>query len=185
MTIALNDIADVRSMPVTRPMRAAAPSRRNSVAANDFRRPEPGTAEYGLLDGHHSARCGVVCEERLESPSLAVTVAGCLLAALVVFGLFGVWNWRVGGPAGADVAQPVAASVAGAQAGDAGGASGASGPATTAVVEVRAGESLPDLAARIAPGVPVGDVVATILDMNGLSGEAVHAGQVLLAPASR
>ncbi|MEU0494453.1 LysM peptidoglycan-binding domain-containing protein [Mycobacterium sp. NPDC006124] len=59
-------------------------------------------------------------------------------------------------------------------------------PATTpprlAVVQVQAGESLEQLAQRIAPDASVGAVVDEIRDLNELKTAAVDAGQTLIAP---
>lgn len=55
-------------------------------------------------------------------------------------------------------------------------------PAALAVVRVEPGESLQDLAARVAPGAPVRDVVERIRDLNALDSSAVSAGQTLIAP---
>lgn len=55
-------------------------------------------------------------------------------------------------------------------------------PASLAVVRVEPGESLQDLAARVAPGAPVRDVVERIRDLNALDSSAVSAGQTLIAP---
>ena len=61
------------------------------------------------------------------------------------------------------------------------------GPAPTpaarlAVVQVQAGESLEQLAQRIAPDASVGSVVDQIRDLNELKSAAVDAGQTLIAP---
>jgi hypothetical protein len=55
-------------------------------------------------------------------------------------------------------------------------------PARLAVVQVQAGESLEQLAQRIAPDSSVGSVVDQIRDLNELSSPAVDAGQTLIAP---
>ncbi|QLL09356.1 LysM peptidoglycan-binding domain-containing protein [Mycobacterium vicinigordonae] len=55
-------------------------------------------------------------------------------------------------------------------------------PSALAVVRVEPGESLQDLAARVAPGAPVHDVVERIRDLNALDTGAVSAGQTLIAP---
>ncbi|BDE13443.1 hypothetical protein MKCMC460_23030 [Mycobacterium sp. 20KCMC460] len=55
-------------------------------------------------------------------------------------------------------------------------------PAALAVVRVEPGESLQDLAARVAPGAPVHDVVERIRDLNALDSGSVSAGQTLIAP---
>ncbi|ORA15888.1 LysM peptidoglycan-binding domain-containing protein [Mycobacterium asiaticum] len=55
-------------------------------------------------------------------------------------------------------------------------------PAALAVVRVEPGESLQQLAARVAPGAPVRDVVERIRDLNALDSNAVAAGQTLIAP---
>ncbi|QCQ90791.1 LysM peptidoglycan-binding domain-containing protein [Rhodococcus sp. SGAir0479] len=64
--------------------------------------------------------------------------------------------------------------------------SGAPGgvPAQTAVVQVRSGETLSDVAARVAPGAPVGAVVDRIRQLNEMSGSGVRAGQTVLAPVA-
>jgi LysM repeat protein len=51
-----------------------------------------------------------------------------------------------------------------------------------AVVQVQAGESLEQLAQRIAPDASVGAVVDQIRDLNELRSPAVDAGQTLIAP---
>lgn len=51
-----------------------------------------------------------------------------------------------------------------------------------AVVQVQAGESLQQLAARVAPGRPVGQVVERIRDLNELDSASVDVGQTLIAP---
>lgn len=55
-------------------------------------------------------------------------------------------------------------------------------PSALAVVRVEPGESLQQLAARVAPGAPVRDVVERIRDLNALDSNAVAAGQTLIAP---
>ncbi|MDP7721225.1 LysM peptidoglycan-binding domain-containing protein [Mycobacterium sp. TY814] len=55
-------------------------------------------------------------------------------------------------------------------------------PAALAVVRVEPGESLQQLASRVAPGAPVRDVVERIRNLNALDSNSVAAGQTLIAP---
>ncbi|MBI2699374.1 MAG: LysM peptidoglycan-binding domain-containing protein [Mycobacterium sp.] len=55
-------------------------------------------------------------------------------------------------------------------------------PAALAVVRVEPGESLQQLATRVAPGAPVHDVVERIRNLNALDSNSVSAGQTLIAP---
>ncbi len=55
-------------------------------------------------------------------------------------------------------------------------------PGRLAVVQVQMGESLQQLAERVAPGASVGAVVDEIRDLNELDSAAVDAGQTLIAP---
>ncbi|MBU9764674.1 LysM peptidoglycan-binding domain-containing protein [Mycobacterium sp. TNTM28] len=65
-----------------------------------------------------------------------------------------------------------------------GGVLGAEAPTPTelAVVQVKSGESLQQVARRVAPNTPVAQVVEQIRDLNQLESAAVDAGQTLLAP---
>jgi predicted Zn-dependent protease len=55
-------------------------------------------------------------------------------------------------------------------------------PDRLAVVRVEAGETVQQLAARVAPGAPVAQVVERIRELNGLDSVAPAAGQTLIAP---
>lgn len=55
-------------------------------------------------------------------------------------------------------------------------------PSRLAVVQVQSGESLQQLAQRIAPDAPTGAVVDQIRELNELDSAAVDAGQTLIAP---
>jgi hypothetical protein len=55
-------------------------------------------------------------------------------------------------------------------------------PGRLAVVQVQTGESLQQLAQRVAPDAPVGSVVDQIRELNKLDSAAVDAGQTLIAP---
>jgi hypothetical protein len=55
-------------------------------------------------------------------------------------------------------------------------------PGRLAVVQVQTGESLQQLAQRVAPDAPVGSVVDQIRELNALDSAAVDAGQTLIAP---
>ncbi len=55
-------------------------------------------------------------------------------------------------------------------------------PAELAVVQVKSGETLQQVARRVAPDAPVAQVVEQIRDLNQLESAAVDTGQTLLAP---
>ena len=55
-------------------------------------------------------------------------------------------------------------------------------PGRLAVVQVQTGESLQQLAQRVAPDAPVGAMVDQIRDLNEMDSSAVDAGQTLIAP---
>lgn len=57
-------------------------------------------------------------------------------------------------------------------------------PDRLAVVQVNAGETLQQLAGRVAPDAPVEQVVARIRDLNKLDSVSVNAGRTLIAPVS-
>lgn len=57
-------------------------------------------------------------------------------------------------------------------------------PAGTTVAVVGSGESLSDVAGRVAPGADTGAVVARIRELNGLDGSSVAAGRPLVVPAA-
>ncbi|GLZ38661.1 LysM peptidoglycan-binding domain-containing protein [Actinokineospora sp. NBRC 105648] len=98
------------------------------------------------------------CAPRRVAPPLAVLVG---LAAAVAIGIYGLGAF--------------AGSMAG----------GENVPQTTTVVRVGTGESLSELAERMAPNSDNDAVVARIRQLNGLNGVAVHAGQPLTVPFSR
>lgn len=55
-------------------------------------------------------------------------------------------------------------------------------PERLAVVQVQAGETLQELAARVAPDAPAGAMAERIRDLNELASSAVEAGQTLISP---
>jgi LysM domain len=55
-------------------------------------------------------------------------------------------------------------------------------PSSLAVVRVEPGESLQDVAARVAPDAPVRQVVERIRELNALGSTSLAAGQTLIAP---
>ncbi|WP_179468723.1 LysM peptidoglycan-binding domain-containing protein [Mycolicibacterium vinylchloridicum] len=55
-------------------------------------------------------------------------------------------------------------------------------PDQLAVVQVQAGETLEQLAGRVAPDAPAGQVMARIRDLNKLDSASLDAGQTLIAP---
>ncbi|KMO82956.1 Cell division suppressor protein YneA [Mycolicibacterium chubuense] len=57
-------------------------------------------------------------------------------------------------------------------------------PGRLAVVQVQTGESLQQVAQRVAPDAPVADVVDKIRELNKLQTVALDAGQTLIAPVA-
>lgn len=101
----------------------------------------------------HAGRCSY------RSVSTSVTVALAVLAGLITLWLGWIAHLSGGVEAGA---APV--------------------PDRLAVVRVQAGETLQQVASRMVPGVPVGQVVDRIRDLNNLDSAEVGAGQTLIAP---
>jgi predicted Zn-dependent protease len=91
--------------------------------------------------------------------STAVTVSLAALAALITLWLGSLANFS-----GNSSAAPVAV------------------PDQLAVVQVQAGETLQQLAQRVAPGVSAAQTVDRIRDLNKLDSSAIDAGQTLIAP---
>ena len=69
-----------------------------------------------------------------------------------------------------------------AQFGDSAPGASAPLPDRLAVVQVKSGESLQHVAARVAPDAPVGQVVARIRELNKLDTAPWTPGQTLIAP---
>jgi predicted Zn-dependent protease len=57
-------------------------------------------------------------------------------------------------------------------------------PDRLAVVQVQAGETVQQLAGRVAPQAPAAQIVERIRDLNKLGSASVDAGQTLIAPIS-
>ena len=141
--------------PVMRPYRPA-PVRRPHRAAQARRRPGGAPMRYRVP--------GVVmsrASHRRRPITPAATVGLALLAALIT-----VWLGVV------------------AQFGGVVGAANSSAPVpdTLAVVQVQAGETLQQVAHRVAPDAPVGHVVDRIRELNQLESASLDAGQTLIAP---
>ncbi|MBF6176761.1 LysM peptidoglycan-binding domain-containing protein [Nocardia blacklockiae] len=96
--------------------------------------------------------------ERVERARLgfATLAVAALVSAAVVCGLIGVAQLRAGAPA----------------------------RESTQTVQVGEGESLSEVAVRVAPGAPVRDTVRKIVELNGLRGSEVTSGRTLIVPAS-
>jgi hypothetical protein len=62
------------------------------------------------------------------------------------------------------------------------GSTPAAVPDRLAVIQVQSGETLHQVAQRVAPDAPVGTVVERIRDLNKLDSAALDAGQTLIAP---
>ena len=90
--------------------------------------------------------------------STTVTVALAALAALITLWLGSLAHFSAGAVAPAQL------------------------PDQLAVIQVQAGESLQQVAARVAPDAPVSQVVERIRELNKLDSASLDAGQTLIAP---
>jgi len=148
--------------PVVRelPGRSANPRRRRSPAL----RPGPARPATAPL-GYRGYPVGVSRAPHRPRPvSGAVTMALAGLAALITLWL-GTLAHFSGDRAGFGEDRAVAAV-----------------PEKLAVVRVQAGETLQQIARRVAPDAPAGQVVDRIRDLNRLGSAALDAGQTLIAP---
>ena len=137
---------------VVRPMR---PVRRTADAAR--RGPQPHRPAGAPLNYRGTG----VLMSRASNRRKKVTPLTTVVLALVAAGIT-VWLGLV-----AEMAAPESPAII---------------PPRLAVVQVQAGESLEQLAQRIAPDASVGSVVDEIRDLNELKTAAVDAGQTLIAP---
>ncbi|MEV5651669.1 LysM peptidoglycan-binding domain-containing protein [Nocardia sp. NPDC052254] len=143
-----------------RPVRMARPAR-GDVDRADSRRPRgvrpSGVAGYDRVSVTRLPR-GPHPVQRVQRAraNLATLAATALFTAAAVCALIGIAHVRSVPPA-----------------------------AATQTVQVRPGESLSEVAQRVAPADPVRDTVARIVELNGLRGAAVAGGRTLLVPAAR
>ncbi|HET9563488.1 MAG TPA: LysM peptidoglycan-binding domain-containing protein [Mycobacterium sp.] len=155
------DTREVLAGPAARRSYRAPQARRPYRAAQARRR--PGRARPGGTPMRYRGP-GVVmsrASHRRRPITPATTVGLALLAALIT-----VWLGVV------------------AQFGGIVGTSGSSAavPDTLAVVQVQSGETLQQVAHRVAPDAPVGHVVDRIRELNQLESASLDAGQTLIAP---
>ncbi len=148
--------AGVRQLPVR-------PARHAGAGSGRAGRPGPvgpGTAPLNYRGTGIAVSRAEHLQRRTVSTGVTVALAG--LAALIT-----VWLCSIG-HFSSDRAAAAAAPVA----------------EQLAVVQVQAGETLAQLAARVAPDVPTGQTVERIRDLNKLGSVAVDVGQTLIAPVS-
>ncbi|WP_236147519.1 LysM peptidoglycan-binding domain-containing protein [Mycolicibacterium sp. CH28] len=134
-----------------------APVRRRPAGARVYR-PHPSRPAGAAL---HYRGTGVAFSRAPHTRrpvSTAVTVGLAGLAALIT-----VWLGMLGHFSGGAVATEQA-------------------PDQLAVVQVQAGETLQELAGRVAPDAPAGQVMQRIRDLNKLDSASLDAGQTLIAP---
>ncbi|QNG19097.1 hypothetical protein G4H71_19810 [Rhodococcus triatomae] len=132
---------------------------RPARAGRDRSRPATGRVQYGHARWVSDAPHGEIADIGWRT-----FFAGAAATALVVLGLVGIAGVV------ANPAVPVAPG-------------GPGTPAGTVSVEVAAGESLAEVAARAVPGVPVDRAVRQIRDLNALPVGAPAPGAELLVPA--
>ncbi|KAA1251449.1 LysM peptidoglycan-binding domain-containing protein [Mycobacterium simiae] len=146
--------------PVNGPVPASVPSQGKLASA---RRPGPSRPVGAPLRYRGTGVAISRAPHRRRPVPLATTVGLALLAGLVTFwlGLVAHFGAMVSGGF-ADSPAPV--------------------PDKLAVVRVEAGESLSDVAARVAPDAPVKQVVDRIRELNALDSSSPAAGQTLIAP---
>ncbi len=143
--------------PVTRaPQR---PVRRRPRAADARRRPGPGRAAGAPVRYRGTGVLMSRASHRRRPITPFTTVALALLAALITIWLGVVAQF---GAAVQGVTAPV--------------------PSKLAVVQVQTGETLQQVAARVAPDAPTGPVIERIRELNKLDSVAIDAGQTLIAP---
>lgn len=138
-----------------RPVRASGPRAARTPAR---RRPGPSRPDVAPM---RYGRTGVPMSRAVHgrrSVSTAVTLGLAGLAALITLWLGSLAHFSAGEVAPAKV------------------------PDQLAVVQVQAGETLQQIAARVAPDAPVSQVAERIRDLNKLDSAALDAGQTLIAP---
>lgn len=163
-TISEFDVTATDPAPVAAPraFRQSRPSARPAGVAcgADIRRPRAmRPASPGVRYGHARVRASHVPHPaaRVERArlGLATLALAALLSAAAVSGLLELAQLR----------------------------SGAAAPRTT-VVQVREGEPLSEVAARVAPGTPVRETVRKIEELNALQGAQAASGGTLIVPMS-
>ncbi|MCV7278597.1 LysM peptidoglycan-binding domain-containing protein [Mycolicibacterium flavescens] len=146
---------EIQAVPAARPRRRVEPSRRGAPGRRP-RSQRPGGAPLRYRGP------GVVMS-RASHRRRPITPGTTVLLALVAAGIT-VWLGLV------------------AQFGGVVGATPAAVPDRLAVVQVQMGESLHQVAQRVAPEAPVSQVVERIRELNQLDTAALDAGQTLIAP---
>ena len=151
-------ILDTREIPADSVVRPV--TRPGYRAADARRRPRSNRAATAPMRYRGTG----VMMSRASHRRRPITPATTVLLALVAAGIT-VWLGliaQVGGVTGADA--PV--------------------PPRLAVIQVRTGETLQQVAHRVAPDSPVGQVVERIRELNQLNSVALEAGQTLIAPVA-
>ncbi|ULE32935.1 LysM peptidoglycan-binding domain-containing protein [Mycobacterium sp. IDR2000157661] len=149
-------ILDTREFEITEAPRQQVRPPRRQVGARRPRSNRPGGAPL-----HH--RGTGVLMSRASHRRRPITPATTVFLALVAGGIT-VWLGLV------------------AQFGGVVGATPAAVPDRLAVVQVQTGETLNQVAQRVAPDAPVGEVAERIRELNQLESVALDAGQTLIAP---
>ncbi len=140
------------SVAVRTPRSTVAAGRAREVSR---RRPAGQFVEYGSMPISRSAARPSSVPSRARA-RVRVALAGVFLLAVLAGGAFGF------------------ASVV--------GADGPTVPTQTGVAQVHQGETLSAVAARVAPQAQRAAMVRRIVQLNGLSGVSVRAGQTLVVP---
>ncbi|WP_371287064.1 LysM peptidoglycan-binding domain-containing protein [Mycobacterium sp. PS03-16] len=159
------DMGHIQAVPVTIPGRPAPASRgarpvhREAAPRTVARRRPPVRRPAGAAVPHRGA---AVLMSRASHRRRPITPATTILLALVA-GAITLWLGLV-------------AQLGGVQGGQ------APVPAELAVVQVQTGETLQQVAQRVAPDAPLGAVVERIRELNRLDTAALDAGQTLIAP---
>ncbi|OBF23020.1 hypothetical protein A5725_11950 [Mycobacterium kubicae] len=150
----------VLSRPITRPLNEPSACRSGQVRSRRpaSSRPAGAPMRYGGTGVAMST-----APHRRRAVSVATTIGLAVLAGLITLwlGLIADFGGAMNNQSG-DTSSRV--------------------PDSLAVVRVEPGESLQDVAARVAPGAPARQVAEEIRDLNGLTSSTVSAGQTLIAP---
>jgi len=146
--------------PVNGPVQGLRAGRNGSARS---RRPGPARPSGAPLRYYGTGVAMSVAPHRRRPVTLATTLGLALVAGIVT-----LWLGLV-----ANIGQAVNGDSAG---------SAAAVPDRLAVVRVEPGESLQDVAHRVAPDAPARQVADRIRELNDLNSPALAAGQTLIAP---